>query len=362
MQHPAVQTVLSLVPRLVLLGALLSVTGGVNPVPWVHAAGTDAPAARADRCSDNGSFVWGHLERCGWPGPGNTGPRASRCPGDTLAPRGSDPSSVIHVTRRDATISCRRIVGCLDVRARGVTIRDVAVRCTTGRRGEAANGSGVITVANGASATIRRVATNGMRGVHACIWHQGRRVVVKRLDCRHANDGVFSWSDTGYSQTTGDNFEISGSWFHDFTTRTANGHVDGYQTEGASHGLIRHNTWLMTSDDQNAANSAIAIWDSLRSSRDITVRHNLVAGGGFSVYAHDYSPSDADPRGGHSVEDVRFVDNVFSRHLFGCVGYYGVWFPRGEPTDGWRRHGNTVLETGSRIDRENPSYRRRPCT
>ena len=43
------------------------------------------------------------------------------------------------------------------------------------------------------------------------------------------------------------------------------------------------------------ADSAIAIWDSLKSSSDIRVRHNLITGGGFSIYAEDYDPGDGGP-------------------------------------------------------------------
>jgi len=42
------------------------------------------------------------------------------------------------------------------------------------------------------------------------------------------------------------------------------------------------------------------------------------------------------------------------------VRAFGVWFERtwapfGGPTDGWRRHGNRVLETGQDVDSANPS-------
>jgi hypothetical protein len=97
-------------------------------------------------------------------------------------------------------------------------------------------------------------------------------------------------------------------------------------------------------------------------SSDFLVSRNLIAGGGFSVYAEDYSPSEASPNGGYTVTDVRFVDNVFSTRLFPCVGSYGVWFSRGAPTDGWRRAGNRVLETGQNLDNGNPSAGGRSCT
>ena len=84
--------------------------------------------------------------------------------------------------------------------------------------------------------------------------------------------------------TTGDDFTVKDSYFHGFTTVTANGHEDGYQTEGAGNGLIEHNTYRMTT----VADSAIAIWDSLKTSRNITVVGDLITGGGFAVYADDY--------------------------------------------------------------------------
>jgi Right handed beta helix region len=153
------------------------------------------------------------------------------------------------------------------------------------------------------------------------------------------------------------------SYIHNLTTRTSNGHEDGYQTEGASNGLIEHNTFRITTN----GDSAIAIWDGLKSSHDILVKDNLITGGGFSIYAEDYNPGDGapgDPRstGGFTVTDIRFVDNSFSTLAAGCVGQFGIWFDRpgwppydGGPTDGWHRRGNRVLETGQNVDGGNPS-------
>ena len=182
------------------------------------------------------------------------------------------------------------------------------------------------------------------------------------VNCYGMDDGIFSWADTGYSQTTGDHFSITNSYFHDFTSKTSNGHIDGYQTEGAGNGVISHNTYLMTSDNNNGTDSAIAIWNSRKNSHDITVSNNLIAGGGFAIYSEDYSPSESSPAGGFTVTNTYFNNNVFSTHLFGCVGYFGVWFPRGAPSDGWHRSGNRVLETGADVDNQNPTSQGRSCT
>jgi hypothetical protein len=118
----------------------------------------------------------------------------------------------------------------------------------------------------------------------------------------------------------------------------------------------------MTSDSGNDSDSAIGIWDGLKTSHDITISDNLLSGGGFTVYAEDYSPSEGSPSGGYSVTNISFTSNVFSTHLYGCVGYYGVWYPRGKPTDTWKRSGNRVLETGASVDAGNPTYQGHRCT
>jgi len=117
------------------------------------------------------------------------------------------------------------------------------------------------------------------------------------------------------------------------------------------------------------ADSAIAIWDSLKTSDSIAVSNNLITGGGFAIYAEDYNPGAGDPgnksaASGFSDTNITFTDNSFSTYAGGCVGQFGVWFTRpswtpyaGGPTDGWHRSGNTVLETGENIDNGNPHNR-----
>ena len=339
----------------------LAAAMAVLVVPPVS-SGAVPPAAAApraaDACASNGAYVWGNLSKCGWPSRSTTGPKRSQCNRD-LPPMGNGPTDRIRLTTPGQRIQCRTINGCVEIAAPNVTLKDVKVVCTSGRTGEDANGTGVVEINEGASATLRRIRLRGMAGNHSCVWHMGTSVKVVKADCAGVNDAVFSWSA---GPGAGDNLRITNSYFHDFTTKTANGHVDGYQTEGASHVRIHHNTWLMTTDSNNEATSAIAIWNSMDDSSDFLVSRNLIAGGGFSVYAEDYSPSEASPSGGYTVTDVRFLDNVFSTVLFPCVGDFGVWFSRGAPTDGWHRSGNKVLETGQGLDGGNPTAGGQPCT
>jgi hypothetical protein len=69
------------------------------------------------------------------------------------------------------------------------------------------------------------------------------------------------------------------------------------------------------------------------------------------------------------MTNIRFTNNKFSRRASGCVGQWGVWFYRsawppyyGGPTDGWRRSGNVVLETGENIDASNPHVNGALCS
>jgi hypothetical protein len=338
-------------------------------------ASTQAPtratahaAALPAYCATGGAPLWSNLATCGWPGPTNTGPDPAACP-NGLASVGTTPTQTVTLKTAGAVISCENITGMVTIAAANVTIANSTITASSGKLGMAANGTAGITVADGASATLTNTTVNGTDGVHACVWDQGTALTVTGMNCYGADDGIFSWADPTYSQTTGSNFTITGSYFHDLTTATSNGHEDGYQTEGAANGLIQHNTYQLTP----AADAAIAIWDSRRSATSITITGNLITGGGFAAYAEDYNPGTGAPgtttaAAGYTVTAITFTANTFSTYASPCVGKYGVWFTRptwtpyqGGPTDGWNRTGNTVLETGEHIDSANPHQNKTLC-
>ncbi len=257
------------------------------------------------------------------------------------------------VTTDNTVIDGWKISGGVQVRAKNVVIRNSFVSMNAG----GTNGSGVVNLNPGSSATIERTTLDGLNATHACIWDEATTMTVTAVNCSRVNDGIFMWATQVGRDGAGDHFVIQDSWLHGFTTQAANGHVDGIQTEGAKHGVIRHNAIDVT----QSQTSAIALWNGRKSTDDIVVDRNLISGGGFSVYAEDYSPSEASPAGGYSLTNVAFTNNVFSTVHYGCVGSYGVWYPRGAPSDGWRRSGNFVLETGQKVDGGNPSYQGRVC-
>ena len=275
----------------------------------------------------------------GWPSASNTG-----YPAGTQFTNTSGRT----ISTDNTVIDGQKITGGLVIAAKNVTVRNSWIISSFGT-GEAVNGTGVIKLNPGASATIERCTLDGSNRTHAGIWDEGTSVVARSNNILGVNDGIFIWD--------ADNFTLQDNYLHAFTTEASNGHIDGFQTEGASHGVIRHNTFDIT----QGQNAAVSVWDSRRNSDDIAIDGNLMAGGGFTVYVEDYSPSETSPAGGFSVTNVRITNNLFSNVHFPCVGNWGVWYTRGAPTDGWNRTGNTLIETGQSLDTKNPVVNGSEC-
>jgi hypothetical protein len=345
----------------------------------VRFAGSGTPA----QCASGGTYLWSNLEACGWPGPADTGPDMSQCP-NGLTNVGSSKTGSITYGTANAVISCVNVTGGVQITAKNVTIKNSKVTYDGG----GTSATGVININDGASATIDHVETNGSNHTHACIWDEGTKsasfaysMVAKYVNCYGINDGIFSWWWSRDANVgAGSDFIIQDSYFHDFTENAANGHIDGYQTEGASNGQITHNTYRVerAAGDADVSggllNSAIALWNSFngtssgKATDNYTVSNNLFTSGGFTIYAEDYSPSEggAAAVGGNSLTNVHFTNNVFSTVNNSCVGSYAVWFYRsawspyfGGPTDGWNqggstRTGNKIIETGFNLDNGNP--------
>ena len=340
----------------------LSISAGLVLLAWF----TGEAQAQPSYCATGGPQLWANLETCGWPGPTNTG-----FPAGTSLTNTSGRA----ITTNNAVIDGERINGQLIIRATNVTVKNSYISWDGGGAG----GSGVIKVEVGATATIDHVEINGLNHTHACVWHEGSAMTATAVKCYGINDGMFSWHQSSRADS-GDNVNISDSYFYGFTTNAANGHIDGFQTEGASHGRITHNTYNM----DGGASGVISIWNSLTNSDDWTVQNNLITGGGFSMYAEDYSgpgfaiapenvPNSA--VGGYTMTHIRYLGNKFSTSQYPhgasntapCIGVWGTWFYRGNwppyyagPTDLWNqggsiRSGNVVLETGENIDRGGPS-------
>ncbi len=322
-------------------------TAPTTTAPTTTTAQTEPPVAPAF-CATGGSALWSDLEACGWPGSGNTGVPAGLTLRSTSGRR---------ITVDNTVIDGESISGSLVIDAHNVTVRNSHIDYS----GPGGGGSGAIKILSGASATVDHVEIDGNAAVHTCIWHEGAAVSVNAVDCHDIEDGIFAWAATG-TAGSGDQFTVTNTYIHRFNAVESNGHFDGFQTEGAANGVLRHNTFDLPTD----STGAISIWNDHKNTLDITVEDNLIRGGGFSVYAQDYSPSESNPAGGNTMTDIRFIDNKFSNASSACVGNWGIWFHRsswiyqGGPTGGWgsngnERIGNRILETNTDVDGGNPT-------
>lgn len=302
-----------------------------GPLYAANAAAPDAPTNLRIVPNTNVDCVrqvWQNLEVCGWPGPANTGyPSGTQL----RATQGRT------ISVDNTIIDGEKITGGLVVAAKNVIVRNSWIISSFGT-GEAVNGTGVINIRPGASATIEHSVLDGSNRTHAGIWYEGVSLVATANNIFGVNDGIFSW----YSS----NLVIENNYLHNFTTQTANGHIDGFQWQAGSHGILRHNTFDISQDQTSCIMIAAADGDM----DDILVDNNLMAGGGFCAYAQANDPMWS----GNSLTNVYFTNNKFSTVHYPCVGNWGVWYVRGAPTDGWRRSGNMVLETGQNIDTKNP--------
>ncbi len=304
------------------------------------AGGGGVPAA----CASGGTYLWSNLEICGWPGPTNTG-----VPAGTTLTAYTGPTTI---TTNGTVIDGKTINGNLTVNAQNVTIRNSLINYS----GSGGGGSGAIKILSGATAVVDHVEVNGNSSVHSCVWHEGSSVTITYVKCHDIEDGIFSWAATG-NANSGNNLTLENSYIYNLNATESNGHWDGYQTEGAANIVLRHNTFRTLTE----GTSAIALWNDQKTTDNVLVENNLIKGGGFSVYAQDYSPSEASPAGGNVMTNVQFTNNNFSNFDSVCVGNWGVWFYRsswtyqGGPTGNWgangnTRSGNTVIETGFSLD------------
>lgn len=237
------------------------------------AAGATVDPSRAD-CAPAPSA-------CGLPDATNTG-----------VPAGTDLTVVngnLNVTRTGTVIDSKDIRGCVNVKARNVTIRRSKITCTD-----------FYVVANFASS------------------YSGGGLVIEdsELDCRNTNGtAVGSYGLTARRlniHNCENGFDIDNtvtvqdSYIHDLY-EGATGHADGIQLAGGAHIAIAHNTIF------NPGGTS-AIISNPRANSDVLVANNLMAGGAYTLYC----PRDAS-------QNFRVIGNRFSTLFSARSGEYGPW-------------------------------------
>lgn len=274
----------------VLLVALLlaSAVTGSSARPGPGATSTAAPVetspaqslpARVRNCAAKPS-------KCGFPDATNTGVR----PGKKLRPSGC-----VTATRDGQVIENLVIDGCtIGVEAQNVVIQNVKMTLTN-------VDMWAIIVREGASATIRNVEIAGRdlsegSVQYAILSQTMSRVKVRRANLHHCADCI-----------QGERMTVVKSYIHDLAN-PPEAHVDGFQCNSSCEVVLRGNTIF----NQEGQTAAIALFADFGTPRNSIIEGNLLAGGGYTLYA-----------GEDDATGIQVIGNRFSRHIFRKGGYYG---------------------------------------
>jgi len=223
-----------------------SPTATSSPSPTVAPSATPSPSATA-----TGPLVgcFAAPARCGFPDASTTGPTG------VLAVVGGQT-----VSTAGATLANLDIRGCVVVNAANVTIRNVKV---------SGCGDYVRVRSNGGNLTLVDVEVDCGGGYGMGVGFRGYTLV--RADIHNCENG-------GHIDGA---VTVRDSWIHDLGGG-ADGHFDGFQFgQGAAAVTIEHNV-IANPHDQT---SAIIMWDEGDpQNRDVMIRNNLLAGGGYTLY------------------------------------------------------------------------------
>lgn len=247
------------------------------------------------------------------------------------------PSGTVEVTEDGAVVENLLIVdGIIEVSADDVTIRNV--RITNDAQfvqwGIIQNeGYGGLVVEDSEIFGNRRSAEKFASGIS----NHGGDITVRRVEIHSVTDGIVTSHGL-----------IEDCYLH--SPRYFDGdHTDMIQSIGGSQlGLpltIRHNTVINTESQTAAVFLSDGTGTGVVPVRNVRVEGNLLAGGGYTVYAGGLVAEGHDPAG------IVIRDNVFSRRVWPDGGYYGPVsdFDPGAPGNVWS--GN-VWEDGGPVELE----------
>lgn len=278
----------------VLVVALVLVAGAVLLVSRLDAPDRGPASAQAARQPPTSSTTTSSSQlncaakpsACGYPDATNTGVQ----PGVALKPSGCV------TARTDGQVIENLVIdGCtIGVEAKNVTIRNVKLTHTS------VDMWGII-VREGASAKIENVEVAGRdkstKSVQYAILSQTMNpVTVDRANLHHCADCI-----------QGERMVVTNSYIHDLAN-PPEAHVDGFQCNGQCEVTLRHNTIL----NEWSQTAAIALFADFGTPRNSTIDNNLLAGGGYSLYA-----------GTDDATGIKVTNNRFSRLYFAKGGYWG---------------------------------------
>ena len=202
------------------------------------------------------------------------------------------------ITRPGTVIDRQEITGCLVIKADDVTISSSLIR---------------------SACLFNVLADEG---------HTGLRLVDVEIDGLGNTDGDSAVNGGGYTclrcdvHGTTDGFKagndvtITDSWIHDLAM-TKDSHNDGIQSLGTNR-LTVEGTTIVLAD--GATSAVILSTGSASEMRNVTITHNVLGGGAFTVYG-GYSAGEDDVS---KVSGILIADNRFSTRIHPKSGVYGA--------------------------------------
>jgi hypothetical protein len=206
----------------------------------------------------SGSGCVANPARCGFPSASTTGPPASVA---LTAYKG--PSTVTTA----GTVIQNVTMGCIEIAASNVTIRNAVITC---------DNSSYAVLTSGSADSTGVTTVDHVRVV--CTGHGGTAFGDNRM--------AISYADVSHCENGGDadnNFSITYSYMHDMFKGDSVApapHTDGIQVwPGAQNIVFSHNTILMWDD-----NAAFTSGSPNGTSAQLTIEYNLLDGGSYTVY------------------------------------------------------------------------------
>jgi hypothetical protein len=194
-----------------------------------------SPVATAALTYMRQPITGGMLPPAGFPGPSNTGITA----GTKLTTVTGD-----YVVKTDgAVLEGLNILGCVDVRASNVTIRNTRVACQKDQ--------GSIRLWDGETNLLVEDSEIDGLGLGRGTYADGGGLTLRRTNIHNVYDGP----------RVGSNSVIEDNWIHDLV-RTGVSHDDAFQTTGATNVVIRHNSAQSYSFDVQDPHNSVMMLDT----------------------------------------------------------------------------------------------------
>ncbi|MEV0727236.1 right-handed parallel beta-helix repeat-containing protein [Polymorphospora sp. NPDC050346] len=262
---------------------------GPGGAGFLGAAPSASPSPSASRSAGSGAVTL----PSSWPNERNTGVPA----GTRLTNSGS-----LELKKDGQVVSGLNINGCVDVRAKNVTIRKSKINCNRSTYS-------IRTYDTTVNLVVEDVEINGggQNSAAVCCGNY----TLRRVNIHNVIDGP----------RLGSRVTIVDSWIHDLA-RASGSHNDALQTTGASNIVVRHNrldTYRASTGDPFNACLMVGSTTGPQVS-NLTFEDNYCNGGNYSINIRD---------------DTNASNVVFRRNVFGRDFRYGVVARHNHPGVTW---------------------------